>query len=334
MSPFLETYGSHSTAPVIEGKMYKASRYEARESRPGEFVIAPVEGATVEVVDIWETYGHGRGNPHESFAQLAHHFEWGRWDAATAAPSDALLGDVLAWAQSYGLPGSLLADMVSFTLPPVRDDKRAVWKQPTVQWEGGAWVGIERYILDPSEAIPATVRFREAGDQSLGSAWRLYGLPTEPSPALPWKDGFWQHYSEPLSKILARADLLRQVWAGLTGRSPFTDETEARHAKTFALDDLQDAIRVIAPVISNGAARARDRVFTLRWTSPSPWSSMAMMLALDLSGGGFVRVCAAEGCGRVFRTSDKRAIYCGKRCKSRETVRASRARRAKGGDHA
>ena len=278
-------------------------------------LIAPVEGASFEDYSPWNTRGAKAPNPHVALVHIAEAFPPAKWGEASREPSDDLLEAVVSWANRFGLLGVMVDELQSVTLPPVIGaegfDVQDRWSR-----DGRHWNGKRTVVLEPADTRPAecSVRRIDGSRQtySVEQLWSRHGLPTKPVVS-PWDDGFWIHYAEPIWAILQRADVLRRVTSALAQRG----ETLGT-----GLEWLRRYIRHVSPVVFDDGVGPK-----LRWTAPSLWSALAMMVALDATGGGHLRTCAAPDCGRLFRTENSRTVFCGSRCKSRVAMRRMRDKR-------
>lgn len=266
-----------------------------------------------EAHDAWQRFMPGEGSgPQQDLLDLIHAYR-----TRPASDFDTYLTE---WAARNGLLGLGLARLV-FTRYRIADDHgwaasraagRLLLRQVLIGTE-------EPFAFMNKMTIPAAV-YAAADDfdelavvnQSIGDGWcdtstpsdywRAYIPSFDDSPPAIGSDDFWRRYSEPVSEIVAAADLFaREAYRGVGLWMLAADAT---------LTQERDAVR---------------------WNSASLIGGFAAMALQEQAGGYVYQQC---DCGIVFparRYQDKEMRkYCSDRCKSRVKARRRRSNATSG----
>lgn len=332
--------------PELAGKWWRSSRYEIRAG-----YIRPADGARLESVDPWRSYGAAREKrlrgetPYQSLMALTQALP--ELHPGDELPADSA-NELAAWCSKHGLLGVLphRAELV-YLAPRDDGDQRGYLRG------GGGWTNIPvsepdevsisevhrlpgdefgsgREVLVPTTAIlrPAAAAFVRPLDggppvrENLGATWARYfrNVPSEQFEdfryPIPLSDAFWSLYQEPVADFIAAARALVDA-VELVGKKPVE--------MTAAFDFLLSTVR---PVIVEVRRHRGPGVSQQSWRAHSLLGSLAMMAVQDLSVGrrGRVRKCGECHATYVsFALKGATPKWCSRRCRVRVAVRKSRA---------
>lgn len=137
----------------------------------------------------------------------------------------------------------------------------------------------------------------------------------------PHTEGFWGEYREPVGMFFAWALRLRLAIEALRGEAPTWGRLGYGSPNVSDGKRLLDAlVWSVRPTLDVNTAGQ----FEQQWSAPSLFSSLSMMMYLDLVEGGSIKLCAA--CGTPFTARDYRTQYCSHRCQNTAQKRRQRMR--------
>ena len=316
---------------LVAGGWWRFSDYELK----GDY-IQPTKHAHLTPYDPWTERDSSPSSPYESLARLVGQ---GRRDLAYQMTPDTE-AHLLSWCQSYGLLGVLLQRVDKVVLPARSEAHRTKhfcvqdrhlwtargWQLASTQkaCDGAAMADGELpgVSLHPLDSL-------EAGFEPFQQTWAKF-FPTIPPDGResyqypqPTSDEFWGLYREPVREFIDAATLLEQALTRLAkGRGTFADGERSKTPSAvddygLAIDDLNSYASTVRWCLEPELNK-----FVQRWKSPSLFSSLAMMVLQDISGGQVPRACPT--CGGIFVSAAYQATYCSQRCRqtmNKRTVR-------------
>ena len=318
---------------LTAGEWWRFSAYDLKDG-----YIRPTSDAELTQYDPWTGQdGAPARRPYEDLANLIRH---GRLELADRTLTPDTEADLLAWCQRYGLLGVLLHRLDKVVLPArieahgnthscVQDRYLRTprgWQLVSTAEEcdgaalaAGEPVGVMLHQLDSLE--PVFEPFRQT--------WAEF-FPTVPPDQResypyprPTSEEFWTLYREPVHEFFRVATFLERALTTLAkGRGTFADGTPSQTASV--VDDYALAVHELNAYASTvrWSLEPEQGKFVQRWTSPSLFSSLAMMVLQDISGGQVPRTCRT--CGGVFISPAYQARYCSPRCRHTMNKRAVR----------
>lgn len=328
------------------GQWWRHSRYEIKDGR-----ILPARGATLEQYDPWALFDdRKRGQqrrPYEQLTQLIEaHWPESGWEDDMDLTAPSLLSGIVKWCEDFGALGLLYHNAETVAFPAtweVSTGRRGYSAaQTSMRRAGGAWGYAFQSVDMPEDAAgapkglelnqhaaavaerrglhpPGVTLSAEVGGKvltqplTLGFYRYFPGMPASNDPILPGTEAYAQWYSEPVSEFLHEAAAL--TWAlKLRLSNPYP---------ALALQRWLDRVGV--------TMRREGTTASLTWCCPSLLTQLALMAAVDLSGGSSMKQC--EECRVFFVSKKKSARFCSTTCRNTALKRRYRANLASKREH-
>lgn len=161
--------------------------------------------------------------------------------------------------------------------------------------------------------------------ENLGDRWRLFFPDVDPSESethyypLPLSERFWRAYAEPVASFVFCADQLARVLelAGNENRPNSTLPPDRQMQDTTTLNALVAGIRPVALL--------EGKELRQRWSSPSLYASLGMMMLQDITERRILYTCVK--CGQPFLSTARQPRYCGVTCRNAVQKQVQRQRR-------
>jgi hypothetical protein len=293
----------HQRLVQIDGRWWRASKYEVRPGQRWNELIAPAVDASITSYDPWEHY---RAFANKSRSQKVMDPPYLHLMELGGLPLTSEPEPVLDFANRFGLLGAISVTTLSIRLPKL--DHESTFK--TYMRQGGEWseytqpfsteardeaysAGVTRFGLE-------TMSYHDATLDSIQDYFPGVDLSRLPLPNTP---SFFAHYAEPLWDILYVAKEFRRSVGALSVLEAWEDPGRREEARRRL------------SVLSQSAAPSFEFSPRMRYVdeerkSAGLLASYALMVLYDLVAGR--RVLQCEVCARLFVSDDRRAKYCSK----------------------
>lgn len=295
-------HGAHVRSNIVDGRWWRASKYEVRQGEHQGLLIAPAAVASIDCYDPWERY---RVLEHRSRSRKVMDPPYLQLMELGGLPLTSEPEPVLDFASQFGLLGSISVTTLSIRFP--HTDSDGTYK--TYLRQGGEWSEQVQHIT----TLDSRDKFLSAGITRFGLGTLTYhdapldtvqdyfpGVDLSHLP-LPNTPEFFAKYAEPLWDILYVAKEFRSSVGAMSVLEGWDDPVR----RGEALQRLG--------TLSQSAAQSFEFTPERRYVieerkSAGLLASYALMFLWDLIAGR--RVLQCQLCGRLFVSDDRRAKYC------------------------